>query len=122
MNRVNEITFNASLIAEYRAIEFVRRLIDEGALKRGMGPGEYRRINVHRVDLGFIGRKLSAQSRLNTDFDFFEMLHRAGTRAGRRFLDQHFDDIGVRSTIDLREQMRSEHNEDMPDGVDQLTK
>jgi NTE family protein len=122
MNRVNEITFNASLIAEYRAIDFVRRLIDEGALKRGMGPGEYRRINVHRVDLGFIGRKLSAQSRLNTDFDFFEMLHRAGQRAGRRFLDQHFDDIGVRSTIDLREQMRAEHNDDMPAGVDRLTK
>ena len=31
-NRVNEITFNSSLVAEYRAIEFVRRLIDEGAL------------------------------------------------------------------------------------------
>ena len=122
MNRVNEITFNASLIAEYRAIEFVRRLIDEGALKRGMGPGEYRRINVHRVDLGFIGRKLSAQSRLNTDFDFFEMLHRAGQRAGRRFLDQHFDDIGVRSTIDLRDQMRAEHDEEMPAGVDRLAK
>ena len=77
---------------------------------------------MHRVDLGFIGRKLSPQSRLNTDFDFFEMLHRAGQRAGRRFLDQHFDDIGVRSTIDLREQMRAEHNEDMPAGIDQLTK
>jgi NTE family protein len=121
MNRVNEVTFNASLIAEYRAIEFVRRLIDEGALKRGMGPGEYRRINVHRVDLGFIGRKLSAESRLNTDFNFFEMLHRAGQRAGRRFLDQHFDDIGVRSTIDLREQMRSEHGEETPEGVDHLS-
>ena len=53
VNRINEITFNASLISEYRAIEFVRRLIDEGALKHGTGPGEYRRINVHRVDLGF---------------------------------------------------------------------
>ncbi len=72
VNRINEITFNASLIAEYRAIEFVRRLIDEGALKHGTGPGEYRRINVHRIDLGFAGKKLTAESRLNTDFDFFE--------------------------------------------------
>jgi len=122
MNRVNEITFNSSLIAEYRAIEFVRRLIDEGALKRGTGPGEYRRINVHRIDLGFIGKKLSAASRLNTDFDFFEMLHRAGRRAGRRFLDQHFEDIGVRSTLDLRGEMRAEHDEEMPVGVDRLAK
>jgi NTE family protein len=108
MNRVNEITFNSSLVAEYRAIEFVTRLIDQGRLPRGTGPGEYRHINVHRIDLGFIGKKLTPASRLNTDFDFFEMLHRAGRRAARRFLDHHFDDIGVRSTIDLREEMRAE--------------
>jgi NTE family protein len=121
VNRINEITFNASLISEYRAIEFVRRLIDQGALKRGTGPGEYRRINVHRIDLGFIGRKLTPESRLNTDFDFFETLHRAGRRAGRRFLDAHFADIGVRSTIDLREQMRAEKDDAMPEGVDRLS-
>ena len=121
-NRINEITFNTSLVAEYRAIEFVRRLIDQGALKRGTGPGEYRRINVHRVDLGIVGKKLTAESRLNIDFDFFETLHRAGRRAGRRFLDQHFDDIGVRSTIDLRDQMRAERDDAMPAGVDRLSK
>ena len=111
VNRVNEITFNASLVAEYRAIEFVRRLIDQGALPRGTGPGQYRRINVHRIDLGFVGKKLTPESRLNTDYDFFEMLHRAGRRAARRFLDRHFDDIGVRSTIDLREELRADRDE-----------
>jgi NTE family protein len=121
MNRVNEITFNASLISEYRAIEFVTRLIDQGTLPRGTGPGQYRRINVHRIDLGFIGKRLTAASRLNNDFDFFEMLHRAGRRAARRFLDRHFDQIGVRSTIDLREEMRPERNEALPAGVDRLS-
>jgi len=39
MNRINEITFNASLLEEYRAIEFVGRLIDQGKLPRGIsGP------------------------------------------------------------------------------------
>jgi NTE family protein len=121
VNRINEITFNASLISEYRAIDFVRRLIDEGTLKRGTGPGEYRRINVHRIDLGYIGKKLTADSRLNIDFNFFEMLHRAGRRAARRFLDQHFDDIGVRSTLDLRDEMKAEKEEPMPAGVDGLS-
>ncbi|MGH7248559.1 MAG: patatin-like phospholipase family protein, partial [Pseudomonadota bacterium] len=37
MNRINEITFNSSLISEYRAIDFVARLIDQGRLPRGMG-------------------------------------------------------------------------------------
>ncbi len=121
-NRVNEITFNASLIAEYRAIEFVRRLIDQGALPHGTGPGQYRRINVHRIDLGHVGRKLTTESRLNTDYDFFETLYRAGHRAARRFLDQHFDDIGVRSTLDLREEMRADNEEALPAGVDRLSR
>jgi len=114
LNRVNEITFNASLAAEYRAIEFVSRLIDQGRLPRGAGPGEYRRINVHRIDLGFIGRKLTPESRLNTDYDFLEMLHRAGRRAARRFLDAHFDDIGVRGTLDLQAEMQIETNAALP--------
>jgi NTE family protein len=108
LNRVNEITFNSSLVAEYRAIEFVTRLVDQGRLPRGTGPGEYRRINVHRIDLGVVGKKLTPASRLNNDFDFFEMLHRAGRRAARRFLDAHYDDIGVTSTIDLRAEMQAE--------------
>jgi len=76
---------------------------------------------VHRIDLGFIGKKLTPESRLNTDFDFFELLHRAGRRAARRFLDNHFDSIGVRSTIDLRDEMRAEKEDDMPSGVDRLS-
>lgn len=117
LNRINEITFNASLAAEYRAIEFVSRLIDQGKLKRGTGEGEYRRINVHRVDLGYIGRKLTPESRLNTDYDFLEMLHRAGRRAARRFLDPHFDDIGVRGTIDLRAEIEIERDQALPASV-----
>jgi NTE family protein len=108
MNRVNEITFNSSLLAEFRAIEFVGRLIDQGKLPRGTGRGEYRRINVHRIALDGSGKKLSAESKLNNDFDFFETLYQNGRRAARRFLDAHFGDIGVRSTVDLRAEVPAE--------------
>jgi NTE family protein len=102
MNRINEITFNSSLMSEYRAIEFVARLIDQGKLPRGIGPGQYRRINVHRIVLDRFGTRIDASSKLSTDYDFFEMLRVSGRRAARRFLDEHFDDIGVKSTVDLR--------------------
>jgi NTE family protein len=108
MNRINEITFNSSLIGEYRAIDFVARLIDQGKLPRGIGPGEYRRINVHRIVLDRFGSQLDTYSRLSNDYDFFEMLHVSGKRAARRFLDQHFDDIGVKSTVDLAAEARAE--------------
>jgi NTE family protein len=108
MGRVNEITFNSSLIAELRAIDFVARLIDQGKLPRGTGAGEYRRINVHRIVLEGPAKKLGAATRMNTDYDFFKMLHTNGKRAARRFLDAHFDDIGVRSTVDLQAEVKAE--------------
>jgi NTE family protein len=108
MNRINEITFNSSLIGEYRAIEFVARLIDHGKLPRGTGPDEYRRINVHRIVLDRFGTHFDAFSKLSTDYDFFEMLRLSGRRAARRFLDEHFDDIGVKSTVDLRAEAQAE--------------
>jgi NTE family protein len=108
MNRVNEITFNSSLLAEYRAIEFVGRLIDQGRLTRGVGPGQYRRVNAHRIVLGDGGKAYSADTKLSTDYDFFQMLHTSGRRAARRFLDAHFGDIGVRSTFDLRGEAQAE--------------
>ena len=108
MNRINEITFNSSLLAEFRAIAFVGRLIDQGRLPRGTGPGQYRRINVHRVALDGAASQLSADSKLNNDFDFFDMLRQNGRRAARRFLDAHYDDIGTRSTIDLRAEVPAE--------------
>ena len=108
MNRINEITFNSSLIGEYRAIDFVGRLIDQGRLPHGTGPGEYRRIKVHRIVLDRFGNHFDSFSRLSTDYDFFEMLHLSGKRAARRFLDEHFDDIGVKSTVDLQTEAQAE--------------
>jgi NTE family protein len=108
MNRINEITFNSSLIAEFRAIDFVRRLIDQERLPRGTGPGEYRRVNVHRIALDEAFRKLTAASKLNSDYDFFVMLRNGGRRAARNFLDAHFDDLGRDGTIDLRAEAQAE--------------
>jgi len=107
LNRINEITFNSSLMGELRAIEFVARLIEQGRLVRGKGENEYRHINVHRIALG-TANGIDAGSKLNNDFDFFLMLFRMGVRAARRFLDAHYDEIGVRSSLDLKAEVRAE--------------
>jgi NTE family protein len=91
-----------------RAIDFVARLIDQGRLPRGTGPGQYRRVNIHRIALDSEMMHLNAGTKLNTDYDFFVMLCRHGRRAARRFLDEHFDDIGERSSVDLRSEVRAE--------------
>ena len=77
-------------------------------MPHGVGPGQYRRINVHRIVLDRFGTQFDASSKLTTDYDFFDMLRTNGKRAARRFLDEHFDDIGVKSTVDLRAEAQAE--------------
>jgi NTE family protein len=108
MGRMNEITFNSPLMGELRAIEFVARLIDQGRLQRGAGPGRYRRISMHRIALDDSLKALNVESDLKTDYDFFTMLRDCGRRAARRFLDRHFDDIGVHSSVDLAQEVQAE--------------
>ena len=108
MARVNEITFNSSLLAEFRAIEFVNRLIEQGRVPHGTGPNEYRQIKVHRIVLEGLGERFSSASRLRNDYESFDLLRKLGHRAARRFLDAHYEDIGVRSSIDLKAEVYAE--------------
>jgi NTE family protein len=108
MSRVTEITFNAPLMAELRAIEFVNRQIDAGRLPRGTGKGQYRRINVHRIVLEGLGERFSSASKLRNDYDSFQLLRKLGQRSARRFLDAHYDQIGVKSSIDLNAEVYAE--------------
>jgi NTE family protein len=100
LSRMNEINFNASLLSELRAVDFVNRLIDEGRLPRGTRKGEFRRLKLHRIAMQDLGDGPAAPSTLTREFQSFEALHKLGQRATRRFLDAHFADIGRRSTID----------------------
>ena len=98
MERVSEITFNSSLLREFRAIDFVNRLLDENRLD----PDRYRRNRLHRIDAADALGRYTAGSKLDTSWHFFQELHAVGRDAARQWLDAHFDDIGVRATLDLR--------------------
>jgi NTE family protein len=97
-DRVNEITFNAGLIGEMRAIAFVQRLIEKGQL----GPGEYKNLRLHMVadDDGLA--PLHASSKLNTDREFLEALHALGRAAANNWLQIDGKHVGKRSTLDVQ--------------------
>ncbi len=99
LNRLNEITFNASLLRELRSVDFVTRLMEAGHLE---GTG-YRRVLVHMIGDEAALSALGASSKLNTEAAFLEMLFQKGRRATTAWLDQHFADVGERSTINIRE-------------------
>ena len=108
MNRVNEITFNSSLLAEFRAIDFVTRLIDQGKLPRGTGPKaippHQRAPHRARLDVQEADRRLETQF----GFRFLRDAEKGRRPAARNFLTEHFDDIGMRSTVDLGAEAKAE--------------
>ncbi len=98
LNRVNEITFNSSLLKELRAIEFVARLVDDGKLD----PADYKQVLLHRIDAVEEMAALSASSKLNSEWAFLVHLRDIGREAASRWLERNYDRIGERSSVDIR--------------------
>lgn len=99
LDRMNEISFNSSLMREMRAVAFVTRLIDEGQLDRA----RYKRMNIHMIEADDEIRHLGASTKLNADLDFLLHLRDIGREAADRWLAARFDSINVESTVDLVE-------------------
>ena len=97
VDRVNEITFNAGLVGELRAIAFVQRLLAEGRVDTR----RYRSLRLHMVadDTGL--EPLHPSSKLNSERRFVDALHDLGRQAAGRWLAAHGGDIGRRSTLDI---------------------
>lgn len=97
-NRVNEIAFNSSLLKELRAIDFVDRLISEGKLDET----RYQRERIHIIENQDALIPLGASSKMNTEWAFLTHLRDLGQETATQWLEAHFNDIGERSTVDLR--------------------
>ncbi|MBY8976419.1 patatin-like phospholipase family protein [Rhodobacteraceae bacterium NNCM2] len=97
-NRLNEITFNTSLLNELRSIDFVRRLLDNGKLEED----SYRRMHIHVVHARKKMRQLDSSSKLNAEWSFLRYLFDIGRDAAEKWLEEHFDDLGERSSVDPR--------------------
>lgn len=98
-NRVNEISFNSSLMREMRAIAFVTKLLDEGKIDET----HYNRMYIHAISNDDVMTNLSLSSKLNPDWDFIANLKDEGRKTAQTWIDEHFDKIGTESSIDIRD-------------------
>lgn len=104
MDRLNEISFNASLIGELRAIAFVQKLLDEGMLKEPL-INKYRRLNIHAIRGGQVLRDLSLQTKYDTSWTFLTGLRDQGRAEADSWLSACAHQIGTgESSIDLRQE------------------
>ena len=105
-SRVNEITFNASLVAQMRVIDRVALLNDAGLLSQSIRHHSvFRPMYLHRIGGDGAFADLDITSKMNAEWSFLQHLRDMGREAASSFLDAHFDDIGARSTLNLREEL-----------------
>ena len=97
LDRLSEITFNASLIAEMRAIAFVSRLLREHRLD----PERYKDLRLHMIEDDEGLAPFGAGSKLDTDRALLERLFDLGRRAAGSWLQRHRAALGVRGTLDI---------------------
>ena len=105
LDRINEVTFNASLVKEMRSIALLKQLIaDEGRPGHAYRNPLFQRVDalrVHLIDGGASLTPLGAGSKTTTHWAFLSQLHDLGVQAADSWLTQHGDAIGVRSSLDL---------------------
>ncbi|MCC5980273.1 MAG: patatin-like phospholipase family protein [Oceanicaulis sp.] len=101
MNRVNEITFNASLMAELRAVAFVKRLIEDDLLVESEKK-RLRNVRMHAIRADEALSGFSAASKYDTSWTFLTRLRDAGRQAAKDWLESCHAAIGRRSSIDVR--------------------
>ncbi|MBI3513181.1 MAG: patatin-like phospholipase family protein [Proteobacteria bacterium] len=97
LNRINEISFNSSLVREMNGIATVSRLVGQGKVGgAGLAP-----VNFHLIQAEDAMSELGSSSKFNADWGFLSYLHELGLATADIWLAEHFDEIGERSTLDM---------------------
>ncbi len=97
MNRINEISFNSSLMREMRAVSFVTKLIDDGKLD----DPSFSRMLIHAIAADGMMSSLGVASKMSTGWEFLTGLRDTGRACAGAWITQNFDYLGNSSTVDI---------------------
>jgi NTE family protein len=101
IDRLNEISFNASLQGELRAVSFVQRMHQQGWLKPEFAK-QLRNPRLHALLADSALGDLPANSKMKTDKAFLIELKNRGRDHAALWWDKHGAAIGQRSSFDAR--------------------
>ena len=96
LNRINEISFNSSLMREMRAVSFVTRLVKQNRIA-----GDIRQMFIHSVADDEFMAALSPTSKYNADWEFLVSLRDQGRKCASNWLANNFIKLGVESSVDI---------------------
>jgi NTE family protein len=109
-DRIGDLTFNASLLTQMRAIDFVNRLVEDGALSHS----RCRAVRVHRVDGGAALQAYPGSSRGSADAVMITKLFEAGREAAGVWLRTHRAAVGRHATVDIQRDYLDDTRMELP--------
>lgn len=96
-DRVNELSFNSSLLLELKMIELKQQLLLEGVTLNGT----IKPCFLHNISADKDLHDLNLSSKLNTSWDFIMYLKDLGYKACDKWLAENFEHIGKKNTLKL---------------------
>ena len=109
-DRIGEITFNASLLTQMRAIDFVNRLLAEGAISHE----RCKTVHVHRIAGGDALAAYPSSTRASPDAAMIRQLFETGGQAAGAWLQAHYDAIGRHGTVDIKRDYLDDTRMELP--------
>ncbi|HMQ56998.1 MAG TPA: patatin-like phospholipase family protein [Rhizobiaceae bacterium] len=100
-DRIDEITFNAGLLREFRAMAFVQKLLRDGRVSHE----DYRDVRMHRIDADGALSGLAPSTKVNAEWAFLVYMRDLGIATAQDWLEANFDAIGREATLDLSHEL-----------------
>ena len=97
-SRLNEISFNSSLVKELRMMSVIRNDMPTHICEAS----KWGTMRMHLI-ASDVMLELDDTSKMNAEWDFMTMLRDKGREAAGHFLEAHRGDIGERPTLDLEQ-------------------
>jgi NTE family protein len=105
LDRLNEITFNASVVLEINAIEAINGLLAELATSGVDYTGRFKPIRFHAIRNDAFVEQLGFISKNSTSWTFLSCLHDAGYATAEEWLGAHLREVGIRSSLDVKKEL-----------------
>ena len=102
LDRVNDISWNAPLVLELNAVHAINKVL----ARLPPGPGKetgYRTIRMHMIRNDRLMEPLGFSGKSNASPAFLEWLFDGGRKTAERWLAQHYQDLGQRSSCDWKD-------------------
>jgi NTE family protein len=100
-DRVNEISFNSSLINEMKLIHYRNQLIRNGILTTDNKTN--REIFVHTISGYSALSQLKYSSKMNISWEFLSELKQKGRETAEHWINTDYHEVGLKSTFDVEE-------------------